>query len=106
MLDGSLTRISHRLSTAAVDPGMSTALRSLGLLDVLSSAPAGPSVALAGKRQMRLVSLPVCAASPGHLKPSRVSCSSQMNASRSARFNFHFRFVIIYNNDSFSRASP
>ena len=51
-----LTRISHRLSTAAADPGMSTALRSFGLLDVLSSTPAGPSVA-------RLVSMPVCAAS-------------------------------------------
>ena len=35
---------------------MSTALRSLGLLDVLSSTPAGPSVA-------RLVSMPVCASS-------------------------------------------
>jgi hypothetical protein len=35
---------------------MSTALRSLGLLDVLSSTPAGPSIA-------RLVSMPVCAAS-------------------------------------------
>jgi hypothetical protein len=28
---------------------MSTALRSVGLLDILSSMPAGPSVALAGK---------------------------------------------------------
>ena len=35
----SLARISHQLSTAAADPGMSTALRSVGLLDVLSSAP-------------------------------------------------------------------
>ena len=35
---------------------MSTALRSVGLLDVLSSTSAGPSVA-------RLVSMPVCAAS-------------------------------------------
>jgi predicted alpha-1,2-mannosidase len=51
-----LTRISHQLSTAAADPGMSTALRSVGLLDILSSMPAGPSVA-------RLVSMPVCAAS-------------------------------------------
>jgi hypothetical protein len=38
------------------DPGMSTALRPVGLLGVLSSTPAGPSVA-------RLVSMPVCAAS-------------------------------------------
>jgi hypothetical protein len=38
-----LTRISHQLSTAAADPGMSTALRSVGLLDVLSSTPAEPS---------------------------------------------------------------
>ena len=51
-----LARISHRLSTAAAYPGMSTALRSFGLLDVLSSTPAEPSVA-------RLVSMPVCAAS-------------------------------------------
>ncbi len=51
-----LTRISHQLSTAATDPGMSTALRSVGLLDVLSNTSAGPSVA-------RLVSTPVCAAS-------------------------------------------
>jgi hypothetical protein len=51
-----LTRISHQLSTAKAYPGMSTALRSVGLLDVLSSTPAGPSVA-------RLVSMPVCASS-------------------------------------------
>ncbi len=51
-----LARISHQLSTAATDPRMSTALRSVGLLDVLSSTSAGPSVA-------RLVSTPVCAAS-------------------------------------------
>ena len=58
-----LTRISHQLSTAAADPGMSTALRSVGLLDILLSMSVGPSVALAGTRQMRLVSMPVCAAS-------------------------------------------
>jgi len=51
-----LARISHGLSTAAADPGMSTALRSVGLLDVLSSTSAGPSVA-------RLVSTPARAAS-------------------------------------------
>jgi hypothetical protein len=51
-----LTRTSHQVSTAAAYPGMFTSLRSLGLLDVLSSTPAGPSVA-------RLVSMPVCAAS-------------------------------------------
>jgi hypothetical protein len=49
-----LTRVSHQLSTAEADPGMSTALRSVGLLDVLSSTPAGPSVA-------RFVSMPVYA---------------------------------------------
>jgi hypothetical protein len=43
-----LARISHRLSAAAVYPGMS-ALRSFGLLDVLSSTPAGPWVAQAEK---------------------------------------------------------
>jgi len=51
-----LARISHQLSTAAADPGMSTALRSVGLLDQLSSTPAEPSVA-------RLVPVPVCTAS-------------------------------------------
>jgi hypothetical protein len=44
-----LARISHHVSAAA--------LRSLGLLDVLSSTPAGPSVA-------RHVSTPVRAARP------------------------------------------
>jgi len=44
-----LARISHQLSTAAADPGMSTALRSVGLLDILSSMHPGPSIALAGK---------------------------------------------------------
>ncbi len=58
-----LTRIIHEASTAGADPGMSAALRSVGLLDVLSSTPAKPSVALAEKRQMRLVSTPVCASS-------------------------------------------
>ena len=62
-LEPGLTRVSHGLSTAATDPGISTALRSLGLLNALSSTSAGPSVALAGKRQMRLVSTPVYAAS-------------------------------------------
>jgi hypothetical protein len=38
----SLTRISRQISAAAADPGMSTALRSVGLLDILSSMPAGP----------------------------------------------------------------
>jgi hypothetical protein len=36
-----LTRISTQISTAEADPGMSTALRSVGLLDILSSMPAG-----------------------------------------------------------------
>ena len=39
-----LTRISHQFSTAAADPGMSTALRSVGFLDVLSSTPAESSL--------------------------------------------------------------
>jgi hypothetical protein len=51
-----LARSSHQRSTAAADPGMSTALRSVGLLDVLLSTPAEPLVA-------RLVSMRVCAAS-------------------------------------------
>jgi len=51
-----LTRISHQLSTAVPDPGMPTALRSVGFLDVLSSTPAVPAVA-------RLVSVPVCVTS-------------------------------------------
>jgi hypothetical protein len=44
-----LAHISHQVSTAEADPGMSTALRSVGLLDILSSLSAGPSVALAEK---------------------------------------------------------
>jgi hypothetical protein len=44
-MDRVLARISHGLFTAAADPGMSIALRSVGLLDVLSSTPAEPSVA-------------------------------------------------------------
>jgi len=44
-----LIRIIHEASSAAAYPGMSTALRSFGLLDVLSSTPAEPSVALAEK---------------------------------------------------------
>jgi hypothetical protein len=58
-----LAWIIHEASTAAADPGMSTALRSVGFLDILSSMPAEPSVALAEKRQMRLVPMPVYAAS-------------------------------------------
>jgi len=46
----------HEASTAAADPGMSAALRSVGLLAVPSGTPAGPSVA-------RLASTPVCASS-------------------------------------------
>ena len=51
-----LTRISHKVSTAAAQRTMSTALRFLGLLDVLSSTTAAPSVA-------RLVSTALCTAS-------------------------------------------
>jgi hypothetical protein len=40
---GLLARISHQLTTAEADPGMSTALRSVGFLDVLSSTPAESS---------------------------------------------------------------
>jgi hypothetical protein len=39
------TRFSRGLSTAAADPGIAAALRSLGLLDVLSSMPAVSPVA-------------------------------------------------------------
>ncbi|MBP1598395.1 MAG: hypothetical protein H6Q05_3772 [Acidobacteria bacterium] len=38
-----LARIIHEASTAAADPGMSTALRLVGFLDVLSSTPAESS---------------------------------------------------------------
>jgi hypothetical protein len=38
-----LARISHQISAAAADPGISTALRSVGFLDVLSSTPAESS---------------------------------------------------------------
>ena len=43
-LAAALARISHGLSTAAADPGMSTALRSVGFLDVLSNTPAESSL--------------------------------------------------------------
>jgi hypothetical protein len=46
---GQLTRMIHEASTAAADPGMSAALRSVELLDTMSSTSAGPSVALAEK---------------------------------------------------------
>src|SRR5512141_3464355 len=51
-----LAPISHQASTAAADMGMSTALRSVGLLDVVSTTPPGPSVA-------RLVSTPISSTS-------------------------------------------
>ena len=38
-----LARIIHEASAAAVDPGMSAALRSVGFLSVLSSTPAESS---------------------------------------------------------------
>jgi len=41
-------RISHRLSTAASDTGMFTALRSVGLLDILSNMSAGPKEPVRG----------------------------------------------------------
>ena len=57
-----LARISHQFSTAAADPGMSTALRSVGLLDILSRLPAGPSdtyiFTLGAKRQAPYPSAP------------------------------------------------
>ncbi len=56
-----LSRLSHRFSTAAADPGMSAAVRSLGLFDVLSNTPAEFSVAPAEQRQVCLVSMPVYA---------------------------------------------
>jgi len=39
-----LTRIIHEASAAATHPGMSAALRSVGFLDALSSAPAESSL--------------------------------------------------------------
>ena len=51
-----LARISKGLATMAADAGTPAVLRSVGLLDELSSTSAGLSVA-------RLVSTPVCAAS-------------------------------------------
>jgi len=43
IVDWFFTRIIHEASTTAADPAMSTALRSVGFLDVLSSTPAGSS---------------------------------------------------------------
>src|SRR5437867_6736846 len=57
-----------RLSTAAADPGMSTALRSLVLLDILSSTPAG-SIGCAPcihARLRRLASTPGEKCGPGN----------------------------------------
>jgi hypothetical protein len=39
-MTGGQPRIIHEASTAAADPGMSAALRSVGFFDVRSSAPA------------------------------------------------------------------
>jgi hypothetical protein len=61
---GLLARISHQLSTAAADPGMYTALRSFGLLDILSSMPAGPLRNLHAYTWREAPSaMPVCTAS-------------------------------------------
>jgi hypothetical protein len=49
-----LTRIIREASTAAADTGISTALRSFRLLDVLSSTPAGPSAPCIHARLRRL----------------------------------------------------
>jgi hypothetical protein len=57
-----LTRIIHEASTAAAHPGLSTALRSVGFLDVQSST-GGILPSRWPKRQMRLVATPVFAAS-------------------------------------------
>ena len=43
-----LPRTSHRLSAAAADLGMFTALRFVGLLDIFSSMPAGPKEPVRG----------------------------------------------------------
>jgi hypothetical protein len=63
-----LTRIIHEASAAAADPGMSTTLRSVGLLDVLSITPAGPSetniLTLGAKRQAP------CPSAPPRYEPS------------------------------------
>jgi len=53
---GYLARISHKVPTAAAQRTMSTAFRSIGLLDILSSMPAVASIA-------RLVSTALCTAS-------------------------------------------
>ena len=42
---GTLARISHQLSAATADTSAQTALRSVGLLDVLLNTPAEASVA-------------------------------------------------------------
>jgi hypothetical protein len=68
-----LARIIHEASTVAADPGMSTSLRSFGRLDVLSSTPTRPSVALIINKTSEAYifitwreapsTMPVCAAS-------------------------------------------
>jgi hypothetical protein len=61
-------RIIYEAFAAAADPGMSTALRSVGLLDILSSMPAGPfetnMFTLGAKRQAP------CPSAPPRYEPS------------------------------------
>jgi hypothetical protein len=56
---------------------MSIALRPVGLLDVLSSTPAGPSVAPTEMRQMCLVSMPVCASAVEIWREVRVNTAAR-----------------------------
>jgi hypothetical protein len=57
-----LTRIIHEVSTAAADSGMSTELRSVGPRRTVEYA-CGIRPSRRPKRQMRLISMPVCAVS-------------------------------------------
>jgi hypothetical protein len=66
-------------AATAVDPGMPTAMRSLGFLGVLSSTPAASSVA-------RLVSTPVCAASLPNLVRNAGWAEASHAADRTAIF--------------------
>ncbi|MBN2321138.1 MAG: hypothetical protein JXR49_18810 [Acidobacteria bacterium] len=60
-----LTRIIHEAFTTAAYLGMSAAFRSLGLLDVLSSTPPGPSVASLASAPIYTPSLQTFMNNPG-----------------------------------------
>jgi hypothetical protein len=86
---GLLARISRQFSAAAADPGMSTVLRSVGLLDIQSRLPAGPSevsiFTLGAKRQAPCPSAP----------PRYGNCSENSSTDRTARVSKRIRSLTV-----------